>query len=87
MSERSSQATPVVSSPPLRWDEQRHRDSIAVAGRRGNKPASLVAAAHPWKCTTVFVELSSSSASRPFSRPCPLRLVPPNGSSTPPPAP
>jgi hypothetical protein len=44
-------------------------------------------AAQPWYCTTVLVVLISSRASRPFSRPWPLRLVPPKGNSTPPPAP
>ncbi len=41
----------------------------------------------PWYWTTVFTVQNSSSARKPFSRPWPLFFTPPNGSSTPPPAP
>ena len=41
----------------------------------------------PWYWTRSSSSLISSSATKPFSRPWPLRLTPPNGSSTPPPAP
>ena len=68
-------------------------DSLTEAGGAAGDDGGLAlqlphdAAPQPWKCTSVFVVLTSSSASRPFSRPWPLRLVPPKGSSTPPPAP
>ena len=42
---------------------------------------------HPCRIATVFKVVNPYSASNPFSRPCPLDLTPPNGSSTPPPAP
>src|SRR6185369_1784670 len=41
----------------------------------------------PWYCTTVLTVQNSSRAMNPFSRPWPLFLTPPDGSSTPPPAP
>ena len=41
----------------------------------------------PCCSTTVFNVVNPYSASKPFSRPCPECLTPPNGSSTPPPAP
>ncbi len=62
-----------------------HGDSPATvrttvaAWRRGGDQSCLIA--------MVFSAVKPSNASKPFSRPYPLAFTPPNGSSTPPPAP
>ena len=60
---------------PPSWDA-----AITTASKRR-------ATRQPWYCRIVFGLLISSSAISPFSRPWPLPFIPPNGSSTPPPAP
>ena len=49
--------------------------------------ASVVLLNQPWRMATVLRVVKPSRASKPFSRPYPLDLTPPKGSSTPPPAP
>ena len=72
------------------------RDALAEARRRAGDDRDLAFESHvvvssircqPWWIATVFSVEKPYSASKPFSRPWPECLTPPNGSSTPPPAP
>ena len=75
--------------PPGSGGDSASRGLTGVDTLAGARPDHRVGAVavQPCQLTRVLVALTSSSASSPFSRPWPLRLVPPKGSSTPPPAP
>ena len=68
------------------------RNAATEPGARTRDDGNLVLQSHfsePYPClsTTVLSAVNPYSASRPFSRPCPECFTPPNGNSTPPPAP
>ena len=66
-------------------------DAFAESRARAGDDRNLVSESHlvlhPCWSTTVFSTVKPCNAAKPFSRPYPECLTPPNGNSTPPPAP